>query len=159
MPVYLRFVKGVIDSADLPLNVSRELLQESRDVKAIREGSTKKVLSMLEDVAENQKDTYAEFWAQFGNVLKEGIGEDFANRERLATLFRFASTHADSGVSFADWYHPQHTDRFEGLNDPRIREAYRRVWSRSSEGSETRKHLRKLSDPELELLAAQEDFI
>jgi molecular chaperone HtpG len=103
MPVYLRFVKGVIDSADLPLNVSRELLQESRDVKAIREGSTKKVLSMLEDVAENQKDTYAEFWAQFGNVLKEGIGEDFTNRERLAKLFRFASTHADSGVSFADY--------------------------------------------------------
>jgi len=103
MPVYLRFVKGVIDSADLPLNVSRELLQESRDVKAIREGSTKKVLSMLEDVAENQKDTYAEFWAQFGTVLKEGIGEDFANRERLAKLFRFASTHADSGVSFEDY--------------------------------------------------------
>jgi molecular chaperone HtpG len=103
MPVYLRFVKGVIDSADLPLNVSRELLQESRDVKAIREGSTKKVLSMLEDVAENQKDTYAEFWAQFGNVLKEGLGEDFANRERLAKLFRFASTQADSGVSFADY--------------------------------------------------------
>jgi molecular chaperone HtpG len=103
MPVYLRFVKGVIDSADLPLNVSRELLQESRDVKAIREGSTKKVLGMLEDVAENQKDTYAEFWAQFGTVIKEGIGEDFANRERLAKLFRFASTHADSGVSFADY--------------------------------------------------------
>ncbi|MFO0125373.1 MAG: molecular chaperone HtpG, partial [Betaproteobacteria bacterium] len=72
MPVYLRFVKGVIDSADLPLNVSRELLQESRDVKAIREGSTKRVLSMLEDVAENQKDKYAEFWKQFGAVLKEG---------------------------------------------------------------------------------------
>jgi molecular chaperone HtpG len=103
MPVYLRFVKGVIDSADLPLNVSRELLQESRDVKAIREGSTKKVLGMLEDVAENQKETYAEFWAQFGTVLKEGIGEDFANRERLAKLFRFASTHADSGVSLADY--------------------------------------------------------
>jgi molecular chaperone HtpG len=103
MPVYLRFVKGVIDSADLPLNVSRELLQESRDVKAIREGSTKKILGMLEDVAENQKDTYAEFWGQFGNVLKEGIGEDFAKRERLAKLFRFASTHADSGVSFADY--------------------------------------------------------
>jgi molecular chaperone HtpG len=103
MPVYLRFVKGVIDSADLPLNVSRELLQESRDVKAIREGSTKKVLSMLEDVAENQKDTYAEFWKQFGNVLKEGIGEDHANKERLAKLFRFASTHADEGVSLADY--------------------------------------------------------
>ncbi|MCW5632720.1 MAG: molecular chaperone HtpG [Rubrivivax sp.] len=103
MPVYLRFVKGVIDSADLPLNVSRELLQESRDVKAIREGSTKRVLSMLEDVAENQKDKYAEFWKQFGAVLKEGIGEDFANRERLAKLYRFASTHADEGVSFDDY--------------------------------------------------------
>ena len=103
MPVYLRFVKGVIDSADLPLNVSRELLQESRDVKAIREGSTKRVLSMLEDVAENQKDKYAEFWKQFGAVLKEGVGEDFANQERLAKLLRFASTQADDGVSFADY--------------------------------------------------------
>jgi molecular chaperone HtpG len=103
MPVYLRFVKGVIDSADLPLNVSRELLQESRDVKAIREGSTKRVLSMLEDVAENQKDKYAEFWGQFGAVLKEGVGEDFANQERLAKLLRFASTQADDGVSFTDY--------------------------------------------------------
>ena len=103
MPVYLRFVKGVIDSADLPLNVSRELLQESRDVKAIREGSTKRVLSMLEDVAENQADKYAEFWSEFGNLLKEGLGEDFQNRERLAKLLRFASTNADSGVSFADY--------------------------------------------------------
>ncbi|GMV73681.1 MAG: chaperone protein HtpG [Rubrivivax sp.] len=103
MPVYLRFVKGVIDSADLPLNVSRELLQESRDVKAIREGSTKRVLSMLEDVAENEKDKYAAFWRQFGAVLKEGVGEDFANQERLARLLRFASTHADEGVSFADY--------------------------------------------------------
>ena len=103
MPVYLRFVKGVIDSADLPLNVSRELLQESRDVKAIREGSTKKVLSMLEDVAENQKDKYSQFWGQFGAVLKEGVGEDHGNQERLAKLLRFASTHADDGVSFADY--------------------------------------------------------
>jgi molecular chaperone HtpG len=103
MPVYLRFVKGVIDSADLPLNVSRELLQESRDVKAIREGSTKRVLSMLEDVAENQKDKYAAFWKEFGAVLKEGVGEDHANQERLAKLLRFASTHADEGVSFADY--------------------------------------------------------
>ena len=103
MPVYLRFVKGVIDSADLPLNVSRELLQESRDVKAIREGSTKKVLSMLEDVAENQKEKYAEFWDQFGVVLKEGVGEDHANQERLAKLLRFASTHADTGVSLVDY--------------------------------------------------------
>jgi molecular chaperone HtpG len=103
MPVYLRFVKGVIDSADLPLNVSRELLQESRDVKAIREGSTKRVLAMLEDVAENQKDKYAEFWKEFGAVLKEGIGEDHANQERLAKLLRFASTQADEGVSLADY--------------------------------------------------------
>ena len=103
MPVYLRFVKGVIDSADLPLNVSRELLQESRDVKAIREGSTKRVLAMLEDVAENQKDKYAAFWGEFGAVLKEGVGEDHANQERLAKLLRFASTHADAGVSFADY--------------------------------------------------------
>jgi molecular chaperone HtpG len=103
MPVYLRFVKGVIDSADLPLNVSRELLQESRDVKAIREGSTKRVLSMLEDLAENQKEKYAAFWKDFGAVLKEGIGEDHQNQERLAKLLRFASTHADEGVSFADY--------------------------------------------------------
>jgi molecular chaperone HtpG len=103
MPVYLRFVKGVIDSADLPLNVSRELLQESRDVKAIREGSTKRVLSMLEDLAENHKDKYASFWKEFGSVLKEGVGEDNANRERLAKLLRFASTEADEGVSFADY--------------------------------------------------------
>jgi molecular chaperone HtpG len=101
--VYLRFVKGVIDSADLPLNVSRELLQESRDVKAIREGSTKRVLTMLEDVAENQGDKYLAFWQQFGAVLKEGVGEDHANQERLVKLLRFASTHADSGVSFADY--------------------------------------------------------
>jgi len=107
MPVYLRFVKGVIDSADLPLNVSRELLQESRDVKAIREGCTKRVLAMLEDVADSddagQKAKYAEFWRQFGAVMKEGIGEDHANRERLAKLYRFASTQADEGVSFADY--------------------------------------------------------
>ncbi|MCY7314534.1 MAG: molecular chaperone HtpG, partial [Rubrivivax sp.] len=111
MPVYLRFVKGVIDSADLPLNVSRELLQESRDVKAIREGSTKRVLTMLEDVADSEdadkRAKYAAFWEQFGSVLKEGIGEDHNNRERLAKLFRFASTNvdkgADSGVSLADY--------------------------------------------------------
>jgi molecular chaperone HtpG len=103
MPAYLRFVKGVIDSADLPLNVSRELLQESRDVKTIREGATKRVLSMLEDLAENQKDKYAAFWKEFGAVMKEGVGEDHANAERLAKLLRFSSTHADEGVSFADY--------------------------------------------------------
>jgi len=107
MPVYLRFVKGVIDSADLPLNVSRELLQESRDVKAIREGSTKRVLSMLESLADHEDQAerakYAEFWKDFGSVLKEGIGEDHANQERLAKLLRFASTQADEGVSLADY--------------------------------------------------------
>jgi len=110
MPVYLRFVKGVIDSNDLPLNVSREILQESRDVRAIREGSTKRVLSMLEELANSeeqaQKDKYAKFWTEFGQVLKEGIGEDMANKERIAKLLRFASTHNDSDaqtVSFADY--------------------------------------------------------
>jgi molecular chaperone HtpG len=102
MPVYLRFVKGVIDSSDLPLNVSRELLQESRDVKAIREGSTKRVLSMLESLAESEdaaeKEKYAAFWKDFGVVMKEGIGEDHANRERLTKLYRFASTHDDGSI-------------------------------------------------------------
>jgi molecular chaperone HtpG len=107
MPVYLRFVKGVVDSSDLPLNVSRELLQESRDVKAIREGCTKRVLSMLESLADSEsaddKAKYQRFWNEFGAVIKEGVGEDHANRERLAKLLRFASTHADEGVSFADY--------------------------------------------------------
>jgi molecular chaperone HtpG len=100
MPTYLRFVKGVIDSADLPLNVSREILQESRDVKAIREGSTKRVLGMLEELAnadeQDKKDKYAAFWTEFGQVLKEGVGEDMGNKDRLAKLLRFASTHGDS---------------------------------------------------------------
>lgn len=157
LPTYLRFVRGVIDSADLPLNVSRELLQESRDVKAIREGSTKRVLGMLEDLAKKQRKTttsggddgkldigsgesvpapnpadgvtdvvdknadttlaaeaaaeygdesakYAKFYAEFGAVLKEGLGEDFANRERIAKLLRFASSTSDTvSVSFADY--------------------------------------------------------
>jgi len=97
MPPYLRFVRGVIDSNDLPLNVSREILQENRDVKAIREGSTKRVLALLEDLAENRKEQYATFWKEFGQVLKEGIGEDAANRERIAGLLRFATT-APEGV-------------------------------------------------------------
>jgi len=106
MPGYLRFVKGVIDSADLPLNVSREILQESRDVKAIREGSTKKVLSMLEDLAANQSEKFQKFWTEFGQVLKEGLGEDSNNKERIAKLCRFASTHGDSEaqvVSLAEY--------------------------------------------------------
>ncbi|MEN3366285.1 MAG: molecular chaperone HtpG [Burkholderiales bacterium] len=110
LPIYLRFVKGVIDSSDLPLNVSREILQESRDVRVIREGSTKRVLGVLEEMAtseeQEQKDKYATFWKEFGQVLKEGIGEDQANKERIAKLLRFASTHNDSdvqSVAFADY--------------------------------------------------------
>ena len=110
LPTYLRFVRGVVDSSDLPLNVSRELLQESRDIRAIREGCTKRVLSLLEDLAgsedQAQRDKYATFWQEFGQVLKEGIGEDFANRERLAKLLRFASTAAESDAqttSLADY--------------------------------------------------------
>ena len=125
LPTYLRFVKGVVDSADLPLNVSRELLQESRDVKAIREGCTKRVLGMLEDLAKNDKlpeasadgvtdvlseedkalvGKYSKFYAEFGAVLKEGLGEDFANRERIAKLLRFATSTTDTAsVSLADY--------------------------------------------------------
>ena len=96
MPQYLRFVRGVIDSADLPLNVSREILQSSRDVDAIKAGSTKKVLSILEDLAKDKPEDYATFWQEFGKVLKEGPGEDFANREKIASLLRFASTKEDT---------------------------------------------------------------
>ncbi|WP_288637325.1 molecular chaperone HtpG [uncultured Oxalobacter sp.] len=102
MPVYLRFVRGVIDSNDLPLNVSREILQESRDVRMIREGSTRRVLTMLEELAQSddpaKKELYTTFWNQFGQVLKEGVGEDPGNKERIAKLLRFASTHNDSDV-------------------------------------------------------------
>ena len=124
LPGYLRFVKGVIDSADLPLNVSRELLQESRDVKLIRDGSVKRVLSMLEDLAKHDKHAtegadgvtdvvdaddkakegkYSQFYAEFGAVLKEGLGEDFGNKERISKLLRFASTAGDDMVSLADY--------------------------------------------------------
>ncbi len=106
MPNYLRFVRGVIDSSDLPLNVSREILQESKDIEAIRGGSVKRVLSMIEDLAENHKDKFATFWKEFGLVFKEGTGEDHANLERIAKLLRFASTHKDTEeqeVSLADY--------------------------------------------------------
>ncbi|MCX7902470.1 MAG: molecular chaperone HtpG, partial [Burkholderiaceae bacterium] len=105
LPAYLRFVRGVIDSNDLPLNVSREILQESRDVKAIREGCTKRVLGLLEELSQDRKDDYAKFWAEFGQVLKEGIGEDAANRDRIARLLRFVSTASDGAptVSLADY--------------------------------------------------------
>lgn len=110
MPLYLRFVRGVVDSNDLPLNVSREILQESKDIEAIRGGCVKKVLGLLESLADSEeaaeKEKYARFWQEFGRVLKEGVGEDFANKERIAKLLRFASTHADTpeeNVSLADY--------------------------------------------------------
>ncbi len=106
LPNYLRFVRGVVDSSDLPLNVSREILQESRDVETIRKGCVNKVLGLLEDLAENQKEKYAAFWKEFGRVLKEGVGEDHANKERIAKLLRFASTQADTDeqvVGLADY--------------------------------------------------------
>lgn len=96
MPHYLRFVRGVIDSNDLPLNVSREILQSSKDIDSIRGGCVKKVLSLLEDLAENRKEDYTTFWKEFGVVLKEGVGEDFANKEKIAKLCRFASTQLDN---------------------------------------------------------------
>jgi len=101
MPLYLRFVRGVIDSNDLPLNVSRELLQQSREIEAMRAGSVKKVLGLLEDLAANEPEEYATFWKEFGAVLKEGPAEDPVNRDRIAKLCRFASTHLDSEAQVA----------------------------------------------------------
>ena len=106
MPAYLRFVRGVIDSADLPLNISREILQESKDVEMIRAGSVRRVLSMLDELAEKEQEKYATFWKEFGRVFKEGTGEDHTNRDRIAKLLRFASTHTDTEeqkVSLADY--------------------------------------------------------
>ncbi len=110
MPLYLRFVRGIVDSNNLPLNVSREILQESRDIETIRGGCVKKVLGLLEGLANSDDDAekakYATFWKEFGRVLKEGVGEDFANKERIAKLLRFASTHNDTPdetVSLADY--------------------------------------------------------
>ncbi len=106
LPAWLRFVRGVIDSNDLPLNVSREILQESRDVRMIREGSTKRIVSLLEDLAENKPDDYATFWREFGAVVKEGVGEDFASRDRIVKLLRFATTASNDDtqtVSLADY--------------------------------------------------------
>ncbi len=106
MPPYLRFVRGIIDSADLPLNVSREILQQSRDVQNIRAASTKRVIGLLEDLATKEPQKYADFWNTFGRVLKEGVAEDDVNRERIAKLLRFASTHEESGaqtVSLTDY--------------------------------------------------------
>jgi molecular chaperone HtpG len=106
MPQFLRFVRGVVDSDDLPLNVSREILQHNKLIDTIRSASVKKVLGLLEDMAKDERDKYATFWREFGNVMKEGPAEDFANRERIAALLRFASTHNDTeeqNVSLGDY--------------------------------------------------------
>lgn len=108
IPNYLRFIQGVVDSADLPLNVSRELLQESRDVKTIREGNTRRILNLLDGLAksEDEKDqeNFKKFYAEFGSVIKEGLGEDFSNRERILKLLRFAtSTNDEIVTSLADY--------------------------------------------------------
>jgi len=106
MPSYLRFVRGVIDSSNLPLNVSREILQHSKDIDAIRAGSTKKVLGMLDKLAKDDAEKYSGFWKEFGRVIKEGIIEDASNRDALANLLRFASTHNEDdrqSVSLADY--------------------------------------------------------
>ena len=106
MPTYLRFVRGVVDSNDLPLNISREILQNNRIIDSIRSGSVKKVLGLLEDMAKNEPEKYQTFWDAFGRVLKEGPAEDYANREQIARLLRFASTHtgeATQNVSLADY--------------------------------------------------------
>jgi len=106
MPAYLRFVRGIIDSSDLPLNISREILQQSRDVDVIRAASVKRVLGLLDDLAANHPDKYATFWKAFGRVFKEGVAEDAANKDRVAKLLRFASTHEDveeQTVSLSDY--------------------------------------------------------
>ena len=106
LPAYLRFVRGVVDSADLPLNVSREILQESKDIESMRSGNTRKVLALLETMARDDLAKYADFWKQFGRLLKEGVAEDHSNREKVAGLLRFASTHADTSaetVALADY--------------------------------------------------------
>ena len=106
LPAYLRFVRGVVDANDLPLNISREILQQSRDIDAIRAGCTKRVLDLLAEIAQGDPEKYAKFWGEFGRVLKEGIGEDSANRGRIAALLRFSSTGDDKeaeGASLADY--------------------------------------------------------
>lgn len=106
MPRYLRFIRGVIDTDSLPLNVSREILQQSKKINTIKAGAVKKVLGLLEGLAKNDKEKYATFWEQFGNVIKEGPIEDHKNKERVAKLLRFASTHTDTDVqdvSFEDY--------------------------------------------------------
>ena len=106
LPSYLRFVKGVVDTNDLPLNVSREILQQSKEVDVIKKGCTSKVLSLLDRLAKNKQEQYSKFWNEFGNVLKEGLVDDFSNKDKITKLLRFASTKSDSSeqnVSLDDY--------------------------------------------------------
>jgi molecular chaperone HtpG len=152
LPPYLRFVRGVIDSSDLPLNVSREILQESRDVKAIREGSTKRILSLLEDLADNRKDDYARFWREFGQVLKEGLGDDAANRERIAKLLRFASTSTDTqSVSLADYI-----DRMKKEGDEVKQKAIYYLTADTLEAAKSSPHLEIFRKKSVEVLLLTE---
>jgi molecular chaperone HtpG len=145
LPAWLRFVRGVIDSNDLPLNVSREILQESRDVRAIREGCTKRVLSLLEDMAAERADDYGTFWREFGQVVKEGIGEDHANRDRIAKLLRFASTASDDDAqtaSLADYV-------------GRMKEGQKKIWyvtADSPSGARASPHLEVFRKKGVEVL-------
>jgi len=106
LPPYLRFIRGIIDSNDLPLNISREILQHNKQIEAIRSGTVKKVLSALENIAKNEPEQYANFWKEFGSVLKEGVVDDYSNKERIAKLLRFSTTYDDNptpAISLSDY--------------------------------------------------------
>ncbi len=145
VPAYLRFVRGIVDSNDLPLNVSREILQQSRDIDAIRAGCTRRVLGLLEDLAANQPEKYETFWKEFGRVLKEGVAEDAANRERVAKLLRFSSTADDSEeekVSLDDYV-------------KRMKEGQDRIWyvtADSFRAARSSPHLEVFRDKGIEVL-------
>jgi molecular chaperone HtpG len=136
LPLYLRFIKGVVDSNDLSLNVSREILQKDPNIDAMRSALTKRVLDMLSKMASNETEQYSKFWKEFGQVLKEGPAEDFTNREKIAKLLRFASTHVDS------------TDQLQSLDDyiARMKEGQEKIYYVVAENYNTAK-----SSPHLEV--------
>lgn len=145
MPVYLRFVKGLLDSNDLPLNVSREILQDNKITQSIRQGCTKKVLQMLEKMAKNDADQYASFYQEFGNVLKEGPAEDFANREKIAGLLRFHSTHQDTDAPLVSL-----DEYMERMNEKQEKIYY--VTADSLEAAKTSPHLEVFKKKGIEVL-------
>ena len=149
LPLYLRFVKGVVDSADLPLNVSRELLQDDPEAEAMRGGITRKVLDLLAKLAEDDKDKYARFWKDFGSVLKEGPAEDFANRERIAKLLRFTTTHP--GAELAD----QSLADYVGRMQPGQKHIYY-VTADTFNAAASSPHLERLKAKNIEVLLLHE---